>query len=225
MIRHHPSEATLIAQAAGHLAPLHARVLAVHLAACPRCRNELREMEEVGGALLAALPPASLRPDALARALGGLDAMLAPPPSLEGLGREADQGWEEGEHSPASPLPAAILAALATGRWWWLGPGIRLMPLARRDASGTRLDLIRVAPGMALPGHGHTGAEMACILQGGYGDETGDYNIFDIAEGEPGLDHTPIAAPGPECICLIATTGRLRAHTWLARLVQPLVGV
>ena len=62
MIRHHPSEATLIAQAAGHLPLLHARVLAVHLAACPRCRNELREMEEVGGALLATLPPASLRP-------------------------------------------------------------------------------------------------------------------------------------------------------------------
>ena len=87
-------------------------------------------------------------------------------------------------------LPAT-LDALATGRWWWLGPGIRLMPLARRDASGTRLDLIRVAPGMALPGHGHTGAEMACILQGGYADETGDYDVCDIAEGDPALDHTP----------------------------------
>jgi len=223
MIRHHPSEATLIAQAAGHLPLLHARVLAVHLAACPRCRNELREMEEVGGALLATLPPASLRPDALASALARLDDtnFASPPPNLGPLRGLRPQA--EGEQN--SPLPAAILAALATGRWWWLGPGIRLMPLARRDASGARLDLIRVAPGMALPGHGHTGAEMACILQGGYGDETGDYNIFDIAEGEPGLDHTPIAAPGPECICLIATSGRLRAHTWLARLVQPLVGV
>jgi putative transcriptional regulator len=205
MIRHHPSDATLIAQAAGSLAALHAKVLALHLAACPRCRDELRGMEEVGGALLATLPSETLRPDALERTLARLDE---PPPA-----------------SPSHPLTPITLDALATGRWWWLGPGIRLMPLARRDASGTRLDLIRVAPGMALPGHGHTGPEMACILQGGYADDTGDYGVWDIAEGDPTLEHTPIASPGPDCICLIATTGRLRAHTWLARLVQPLVGV
>ncbi len=207
MIRHHPSEATLISQAAGHLPSLHARVLAVHLAACPRCRDELREMEEVGGALLATLPGAPLRPDALERTMARLDDAAI-------------------TQSLAPTRPAATsLEALATGRWWWLGPGIRLMPLARRDASGTRLDLIRVAPGMALPGHGHTGPEMACILQGGYADETGHYEASDIAEGDPALEHTPIASAGPDCICLIATTGRLRAHTWLARLVQPLVGV
>ena len=117
------------------------------------------------------------------------------------------------------------LVALAVGRWWWLGPGIRLMPLHRRDATGTRLDLIRVAPGMALPGHGHTGPEMACILQGAYADETGEFAVHDIAEGDAALDHRPVASPGADCICLIATTGRLRGHTRLARLVQPLMGI
>lgn len=204
MIRHHPSEATLIAQAAGSLPALHARVLAMHLAACPRCRDELRGMEEVGGALLATLPPAALRPDALARTMARLDDAARPAPS---------------------GVPVITLDALATGRWWWLGRGIRLMPLARRDASGTRLDLIRVAPGVALPAHGHSGPEMTCILQGGYADATGDYGAGDIAEGDSALEHTPVASPGRDCICLIATTGRLRAHTWLARIVQPLIGV
>jgi putative transcriptional regulator len=203
MIRHHPSEATLLAQAAGTLLALHARVLAVHLAACPRCRAELRGMEEIGGALLATLPGSALRPDALARVLARLDDVTP---------------------RAVPPVPAT-LEALATGRWWWLAPGIRLMPLARRDASGTRLDLIRVAPGAALPGHGHTGAEMACVLQGRYADETGEYGVYDIAEGDAALEHTPIASPGADCICLIATTGRLRGHTWLARLVQPLIDV
>ncbi len=77
----------------------------------------------------------------------------------------------------------------------------------------------------ASPGHSHTGAAMARILQGGYADETGDYGALDIAEGDPALEHTPIASPGPECICPIATTGRPQAHTCVARLVQPLVGV
>jgi putative transcriptional regulator len=204
MIRRHPSETTLIAHAGGNLPALHARVLAAHLSACAPCRDEFRRMEEIGGALFATLPPAPLRSNALARTLARLNDRVP---------------------SASPPAPAITLEALAVGRWRWLGPGIRLMPLVPRDASGTRLDLVRVTPGVGLPGHGHTGPETACILQGGYADESGDYGAGDIAEGDVGLEHTPVAAPGPDCICLIATTGRLRAHTWLARLVQPLVDV
>ncbi len=100
MILHHPSDATLIAQVAGTLPPLHARVLGVHLAACPLCRNALHDLEEVGGALLAALPPAPLRPDALARTLARLDDAVT---------------------APEEPPAPTDLAGLATGRWWWLG--------------------------------------------------------------------------------------------------------
>lgn len=215
MIRHHPSEATLIAEAAGTLPALHARVLGVHLAVCPQCRGALHGMEDIGGALLADLPPAPLQADALTRALARLDTAQPAPPAAAAPGPPGD----------ANGGPATLIAALATGRWRWLGPGIRLMPLVRRDASGTRLDLIRVSPGIALPGHGHTGAEMACILQGGYADATGEYNVYDVAEGDPTLQHAPVAAAGTGCICLTATTGRLLADTWLARLVQPLIGV
>jgi putative transcriptional regulator len=204
MIRHHPSDATLMAFAAGRLPVPHADVLAVHLSACPHCHVELRRMEEIGGALLEDLPPMALQPDVLSRTMARLgEAMAAPEPA-------------------AVPV---TLEALAVRRWWWLGPGIRLMPLRRRDTSNTRLDLIRVASGVALPAHGHTGLETACILQGGYIDETGEYAAYDIAEIDGGVDHAPVASPGLDCICLIATTGRLRGHTWLSRLVQPLIGV
>jgi putative transcriptional regulator len=204
MMLHHPSDATLLSYAAGHLPVLHTRVLAVHLSACPHCRDEVRLLEEIGGALLETIPPVALQPDALARTLARLD------------------------EAPWAPGPVAVpvtLQALAVGRWWWLGPGIRLMPLRRRDAYDTRLDLVRVAPGVALPAHGHTGLETACILQGAYSDETGEYTAYDLAESDGDLDHAPVASPGQDCICLIATTGRLRGHTWLSRLVQPLVDV
>jgi putative transcriptional regulator len=204
MIRHHPSDALLLAYAAGSLPSPHAQVLAVHLSACPHCHGELRRFEEFGGALLEGLPPMALRPNALSLTMARLDEAVA------------------------ASEPAAVpvsLEALAVRRWWWLGPGIRLMPLRRRDASDTRLDLIRVAPGVAMPAHGHTGLETACILQGGYSDETGEYAANDIAESDGDLDHTPVASPGPDCICLTATSGRLRGHTWLSRLVQPLIGV
>jgi putative transcriptional regulator len=204
MIRHHPFDAILIAQATGRLPALHAAVPAVHLSACPHCRGELRRMEEIGGALLAELPPEALRPDALARTLSPLHEEVVATPAAATTG---------------------TLGALAVGRWWWLGPGIRLTPLSRRAASGTRLDLIGVAPGVAMPGPGHTGPEMASVLQGAYADEAGGYSAYDVAEGDVALHHTPAALPGIDCICRIATTGRLRGHTWVAPLVQPLIGV
>jgi putative transcriptional regulator len=78
---------------------------------------------------------------------------------------------------------------------------------------------------VAMPGPCHTGPEMVWILQGAYADKTGGYSAYDIAERDVALHHTPAALPGSDCICLIAATGRLRGHTWMARLVQPLIGV
>ena len=202
MTRHHPAEATLLACAAGTLPRLHARVLEFHLSACPRCHRQVRNFNEVGGALLTSLSPAPLRPDAMTRTLARLDKV----PS-------------------ATNAAAPSLVWLATGRWWWAGSGVRLMPLVRRDETDTRLDLVRVAAGVALPEHTHTGPETVCILQGSFNDETGHYALHDIAESDGTLLHQPVAAPGPDCICLIATTGRLRANGWLARLIQPLIDV
>jgi len=206
MIRHHPSEATLLAHAAGTLPPLHAHVLAVHLAQCPACRAALRQDLEVDGALLQDLPPEPLREDALRRTLARLDDRAAKP-------------------EPEVKAPATSLAELAHGRWFPVSPGVRILSLVRRDATRTRLDLIRVAPRTALPQHDHTGPEIACILAGAYRDETGEYHPGDIAEGEPGLDHAPTTLDGEECICLIATTGHLRAQSRLVRLIQPLFGI
>lgn len=205
MIRHHPSEATLLAQAAGNLPELHARVLAVHMAHCPRCRAALRQAEAVGGALLESLPEAALAPDALQRALDRLDDPGAP--------------------DPAPLAPPTTLAALAAGRWRWTGPGIAMMPLAPRDGTGTRLDLIRVAPGTALLQHGHHAFETTCVLEGAFDDGAGEFHPGDFAERDATLEHQPRSLPGETCICLIATTGRLRPRGLLGRLVRPLLGM
>jgi putative transcriptional regulator len=203
---HHPSPATLLAHAAGRLPVAHGIVVRTHLALCAACRAEAALGAAIGGTMLEDMPPAALAPDALARVLGRLDA---PPPAA----------------LPSRPVPTTV-EELATGRWWWIGPGMRLMPLIRRGRDDARLDLIKVAPGVRLPSHGHTGSELTCVLRGAFGDETGEYHPGDLAEGDEALDHEPVALRvGEACVCLIATAGRLRANDWLARLVQPLVGV
>lgn len=205
MTSRHPSEATLLSYTAGTLPRAHAIVVRTHLAHCAHCRQTARLGIDLGGELLAEQAPAALAPDALSRTLARLD--------------------EQEPRMPPRRVPSTV-EELATGRWWWLGPGIRLMPLIRRGADNTRLDLIRVTPGAALPGHGHTGMELACVLKGAFGDETGTYAFGDLAEGDEDLDHCPTALPvDGECVCLISTTGPLRAHSWLARMIQPVFGI
>ena len=204
MIRHHPAEASLIACAVGTMPMAHARVIAVHAARCPACASGLRVAEAAGGALLDALPPAPMAPDALARTLARLDAASVEAP-------------------PAAP--AFDLAALASGRWRRVAPGIAIMNLLPRDATDSRLDLIRVAPGRALLTHGHTGPETTCVLSGAFADGTGTFAAGDCVEADAALDHTPRALPGEDCVCLIATTHHLRPHGWLGRLVRPLLGM
>lgn len=205
MIRHHPSEATLLSCAAGSLPEPHARVVAAHLGFCSDCLRALGKAEAVGGALLAELPPSPLADDALQRALARLDANPVP---------------------PVEPVPApATLAAFAAGRWRWTGPGIGIMPLIHRDVSDSRLDLIRVAPGVALLEHGHTGRESTCVLQGAFQDVTGAYHAGDFVEADGEIAHRPTALPGQTCICLIATSGHLQPRGLLGWLVRPLLGM
>ncbi len=202
MIRHHPADATLIACAAGTLPEAHARVIRVHASLCPVCAEGLRAAEAAGGALLEALEPAALAPDALARTLGRLDAAVA------------------------EPAPAQFdIVALASGRWRRVAPGIAMMPLIARDATDSRLDLIRVAPNRALLAHGHEGAETTCVLRGAFTDGVGTYGPGDCMETDPALSHQPRALPGEDCVCLIAVTHHLRPQSWLGRMVRPLLGM
>lgn len=202
MIRHHPADDSLLACAAGSMPEPHARVIRVHATLCPACAAGLRAAEAAGGALLESLQPVALAPDALQRTLARLSKV--------------------GSH----PGPIRFdLSALAAGRWQRVAPGIAMKPLIARDATDSRLDLIRVAPGRALLEHGHEGAETTCVLQGAFSDGLGTYGPGDCVETDPALSHHPRALAGEDCVCLIAVTHHLRPQSWLGRVVRPLLGM
>lgn len=209
-MNHHPSEATLWAHVAGTLPSPHRQVVAIHVAFCPVCGAEVRHFEEIGGALLEDLKPTPLAEGSLTRLLARLDEPVPQPrPAI----------------TPPPASPAGVLSSLATGRWRWTGPGIAMMPLMPRDETNTRLDLIRVAPHTGLLEHGHGGFETTVVLQGTFDDGLGRYEAGDFGEADSGTDHRPVAMPGPECVCLIATTAHLKPHGLLGRLVRPLLGM
>jgi putative transcriptional regulator len=221
MPRHHLDSATLVSHAAGALSPAMAAVAATHLDVCAHCRRLLMQAEHVGGALLlqqqpAAVSPreAQLREEIMARLLQPLPARRSEPaplpahPSTEALPR------------PLQPYFGQTWKAL---RWRWVAPGMHM--IRAPQTAGDTLVLLKIAPGKSLPLHSHQGSELTQILQGAYDDALGHFGPGDMADLDSEIEHQPIVSPGVPCICVAALDGPLQFRGWLARKMQPMVGL
>lgn len=211
-IIHHPSEATLLDYTVRALGPATRIVLEAHLAHCPECQAKVNTAEEIGGLLLDRLPPALLSPDALGRAMSNLDEI-------------AECGTPPDASCPAES-PPMLRELLRVTRLRWIAPGVRHALLLREGgAAGGALSLLRVKPGRALPDHDHRAMELTLVLEGAFADEMGRYGPGDLAEVDAGASHRPVAEGATDCLCLLATQGRLGFRSPLARLFGALRGV
>ena len=126
------------------------------------------------------------------------------------------------ESDVPEPLRKFVGPRLKDVNWRRVAPGIRQYPIPLSDHSKASLRLIKVAPGLALPDHGHWGSQITLVLQGAFTDAFGSYGKGDVVEVGEGVEHAPIVAEGTECICLIASEGPMRFHGQLARIAQRL---
>lgn len=212
-ISHHLNDQLLLGYASGNLPEAFNLVVATHLSLCDDCRARLESMDAVGGALLDDLPVAALADDSFERAMALIEA--AP----------------EVKPAPARPscdvLPAPLTDYVGGGigavKWRAVGGGVKqaILPTSK-DAS---VRLLSIPGGAAMPDHGHRGMELTLVLQGAFSDDDGRYGRGDIEIANEELEHTPIAEPGPDCICLAATDAPLRFTSLLPRLVQPFIKI
>jgi len=208
-VQHHPSEMTLATYANGSLGRLPALVVATHLSFCATCRATAHLVETAGGLLIEQLPPTPLAPDALDWTLARLDR---PPDTAR-----ADETSTLLEPQPSVWPPP--LHGLRVGRFRWLGPGVHFAELLR--SGDELLGLLRLRAGVIVPLHAHRGTELTCVLEGAYRDETGLYGPGDIEQADKQVRHRPVVQASGDCLCLVATRGRLRFATVLSRLWQP----
>lgn len=202
-IIHHPGADTLMSYAAGALPSALSAVAAAHVAMCDRCQHELVLMERIGWALLEGLAPVPLTDRRPSRA--------APAPASTPL---AQVGGDA-----ANPILRLARHDFAGVRWRRIGIGLWHHPLPIRGKGS--LQLIKAAPGAAVPDHGHAGGELTLILQGAMTDRTGRYGHGDVADLDETIEHTPVADGGTGCICAIANEAPTRFSGLLARLLQP----
>jgi len=211
-ITHHLDDATLMSFAAGSLPDALSAVAAAHVAMCARCSGEVAALESIGGVLLGELSPALLNKVEIAPAGG--QASAGPISRDNARPRSGDL---------PGPLARLIGSDLHSVRWRWLGPGLWHHRL-QINGKGN-LGLVKVTPGHVIPEHSHGGSELTLVLRGPFRDATGHYSPGDVADLDDTVEHTPIADPGPDCICLVANENPARFRGVIARLLQPLHGM
>ena len=208
--QHHPTATLLVDYGTGALNRNARLVVAGHLGVCESCRRAVAETEEVGGALLAALAPACLEPDALAIALARIER-----PSAVAVTSPPLSGW--------IVVPPEVIEAARTRRRW-AAPGVWVAPVARGPGKA-RSYLLGIAAGMRVPRHTHRGVEMICVLKGAYRDGDALHRPGDFACNGETVEHQPRITADGECVCLVAAEGALVPRDWVGRLFQPLVGI
>lgn len=170
-------------------------------------------MEQVGGSLLATLPPAAMSGDAWAKVEPRLDERA--PTAAAGLAPVVTETEIPG-------LPPFV-RRYRFGNWRWVAPSVHVQAIDLPDASDTRVFLLRSGPGTKMLEHTHTGLELTCVLTGAFRQDGLRYGPGDFDHGDQSIDHRPVVEDGQDCICLVAMHGKLRLNGLIGRIVQPFV--
>ena len=204
MSLHHPYDDTLARYAAGTLGAGPSLVVATHLNGCAECRARVRVFEATGGGLLDESPVCAVRPELFANALKMIDEKVETPKPRR----------------RASPLDGIKMPP-----WRSFGGGFAWRRLTLPYAPDANVIMLKVQPGQRMPHHTHSGTEYTQVLQGSFHDDFGRYVAGDCIEADDDIDHQPLIDSDVECICLAAVEGSLKLRGWVARMVQPLLGL
>lgn len=215
-IKHHLSDALLMAYSAGSLPEAFNLTVAAHVSLCDECRARLGAFEAVGGALIEEVETAPMSQTSL-------DAAL----SLIGqIAHDVDDGSVR-RREEAGVLPAPIRdyvgGDIEAVNWRPVGMGVKQAILP--TAPGAMARLLYIPAGCAVPDHGHRGTELTLVLQGAFADESDHFGPGDIEIADEDMNHTPVAAPGMDCICLAATDAPLVFRGLMPRLAQPFLRI
>jgi len=208
-IAHHPDALFLAGYASGKLDLGRHVAVATHAMACQVCRDAVGTFTALGGTMLDALPETAMAPDSFARLCAKLD--MPSPPREEAPYRINESGLPDFvRRYPVKP-------------WRSVAPGLSMQPIILPEPGPTRAFLLQSAAGAKLANHTHHGAEITCVLRGGFVHQGGHFGPGDFDFGDDTVDHRPVIDAGEDCVCLVVMEGRLRLKGLLGALLSPLI--
>ncbi|MBN2905315.1 MAG: cupin domain-containing protein [Rhodobacteraceae bacterium] len=213
-IKHHLTDDLLMSYAAGNLPEAFSLVVATHVSLCDECRARLASYEAVGGAVLYEAPCCAMSEDSLAATL--LRIAEAPQDAVPARATGAPGLFPQ-------PLRDYVGGDLDAVQWKSVGGKVRQTVLPTSKEASVRL--LHIPAGTAIPDHGHHGMELTLVLQGAFQDEGERFGRGDVEVAGEDLEHTPVATPGDDCICLAATDAPLKFNGLIPRMAQPFLGI
>jgi putative transcriptional regulator len=192
----HLSDDVLVDYAAGTLSQATSLLVATHLALCPDCREEVRLLEAVGGALLAERAPEAPADHLLAGCLALLDQPITVDPT-------------PARYCADGVIPRSLMDYLPADGLVWHKRAKGLAEIRLDTGPGPVAKLLKISAGQPMPRHTHTGREFTLVLDGSFSDDYGVYRRGDVAVATEGEIHQPIAGSERDCICLAVVEGSL----------------
>ncbi|TCM87635.1 ChrR family anti-sigma-E factor [Rhodovulum steppense] len=214
-INHHLTDDLLMSYATGSLPEAFSLVVATHISLCDECRARLAGFEAVGGAVLDEAPACAMEEDSFAATM----RLIAQMPTETRI--EAEDESVKGLFP--KPLRDYVGGDVDAVQWRSLGGKVRQAVLPTSADATVRL--LYIPAGVAMPDHGHAGMELTMVLQGAFDDDDGHFGRGDVEVANEELKHTPVAAPGADCICIVATDAPLKFSGLLPRIAQPFIGI
>lgn len=205
---HHLPEELLVGYAAGALAEAEALLVACHASLCGACARRVRELEQLGGALLAKEAAVELSDDLLTRTLALLDAQpRAPEP--------------EPVRDPILPAPLArITGPFDKIVWTPTLSNVHTLELPLK-LGHVPVRLRRLRAGTHIPQHTHRALEYDMILAGGLSDDRNGIHFErgDVAVNDERDAHSLTIDEGVECVALSVHGARVKPIGLWSRLV------
>lgn len=209
--RHHPPEELLLGYASGASAEAVSLIVGTHLVWCAACRARVQALEAIGGLMLDTLDAAEVSPAARDALFARLDAPAPAPAAAEAA---PDLGVA---------LPRVVHPYVRGRAWKWLAPGVHALELGVRF-QGQPAVLTRLRPGLVVPPHTHRGHELQLVLQGGYRDDFGEYDVGDLQFADDEHRHSLTIDPGPDCVTLLVREARIVNLDWKGALFSWFTG-
>jgi len=212
MSAYHPDDMTLMNYAAGSCSIPESLAVAMHLCFCHDCRQQVKNLNHLGGALLETIKPASTDEDAFETLMASLEPHDHNTPAKVKM--EPTPSDKITQHF-INPLLRYLPTSLADLPWQRQTKEISKFDLTSLvNVKGFQVALQKISAGAKVPTHTHKGFEYTVILSGGFSDELGVYHEGDFIARDASHYHSPTALQNEDCICLTVLNAPLKFTGW-----------
>ncbi|KAA1194040.1 transcriptional regulator [Pseudohalioglobus sediminis] len=213
MINHHPDTRLLNEYSSGTLPLAQSVCLSLHLNYCEQCRRTHQRLQQLGSALFEELSPQQVDDSLLRTVMARLDDEQEP--------LRYQSSGNGGETDARPPLVQRLMHGdYEDLDWRNLSKKVRVSRLRTGDVDN-EFALYRISAGASIPKHTHRGTELTLVLEGGFSDEQGHYEVGDFIMRDAEQQHTPTATQDRDCICIGVLDAPIRFTDWKYRAVNP----